>query len=121
MVRKIWVLCCLLLTLAMPVGATNWYWAGRDYGGNQWYIDNDSVVKQESKGVAIVWTKTVSTDGSILIERSVFGRSRYLMVVRTLQYDSNGTLVRDRSYRGTIVSIPPNTVGDAIYRLIWGN
>lgn len=70
--KKLLIALALALSVSVPSFAANWYWIGGSPSGDQCFIDNSSVIKEESlyaPGTALLWIKINHTDGSHTLER----------------------------------------------------
>lgn len=120
MMKKILIICCMLISLAMPTFAANWYWAGADNSNGQWYIDNDSVVKDWNKGIAIIWIKQTKQDGSYTKDEIGITNTRYMLVFKSLHYNSSEQFLYEVPGSQQPISVVPGTVSEDIYDLVWG-
>lgn len=118
--KKILVMCCLLVVMAMPSFAASWYWVGEDKSAGQWYIDNASVHKNSEKGVALIWVKVVNPDGTWNQDQIGVGRTRIMVLFRSLKYDAYGEVIYDFPGDRRPLSVIPGTVSESIYDLVWG-
>lgn len=118
--KKILVMCCLLVVMAMPSFAASWYWAGADHSSGQWYIDNDSVYKDSTKGLAFIWIKQVHPDGTWNQDHIGIGRNGAMMIFRSVKYNTAGEVVYDVELGREVLSVIPGTVSESIYHLVWG-
>ena len=111
----------LILCMSSPVFAANWYWLGYTRSGSQFYVDNDSVQKNEK--YAIVWTKIVHADSSWDTERLFLRRNeKGLAILDDIIYDAHGTVKGVHKFkiaRGNWFPIAPGTMTESLYKSIW--
>jgi len=118
--KKIFIVFMCLLCFSIPCFASSWYWIGASTNGTQYYIDNDSVRKNNH--YAIVWVKISNPDGTSSIEQLFFNHyNKTYAVNRWADYASNGQV----SNSGTpsylnYESIIPDSMGENVYYAIWG-
>lgn len=119
--KKILVMCCLLVVMAMPSFAASWYWVGADRSSGQWYIDNASVYKNQEKGVALIWVKTKNPDGTINLNQIGISRDKAVMLFRSITYDAYGKVIYDvPGNKNDVMAVIPGTASEAVYKLVWG-
>lgn len=116
--KKLFVVLLTLLALSCPAFAADWYYLGNSKDGTQYYIDNSSVEKNEK--AAMVWCKTIDTDGSSSIVQYAFIRNEKLIAILNISnYDANDSYISGYSYALQWGAIVPDTVGELIYYSIW--
>ena len=107
----------VLLSVQQPVLAVDWYYVGETYDNDQFFIDNDSVIKDES--YADVWVKINIEDGYYLLQHIRLDRAnRYMTVLETRVFDPNNRLEETDTEVETD-NIEPGTMAEAVYDLIW--
>ena len=84
----------------MPVLAVNWYYVGTNSSGSVFYIDNSSVIKNKTD--AIFWSKRVSPNGTSSLFQAYMTRSGAVP-----------------NYAQKKMPIPPGSIFDSIWHLIW--
>lgn len=104
----------------MPTFASNWYWVGAGNNGVQWFIDNDSVIKNYRTGYATLWLKSNNPDGTSSNGEVQVTRRRFFRLLYLYKYDANKNVTSGSTINGSFIAIPPDSVGEAIYYLVWG-
>ncbi len=97
--------------------AADWYWIGPDSSGSQWYIDNQSATKEY--GTATVWVKIVRTNGTYDLCQYKVTKDKQVAGVQFITYDANNVVINSSSVYPVFETIAPESMGDALYRLIW--
>lgn len=120
--KKIIVALVILLTCmgSILIDAANWYWVDSDSSGNQWYIDNQSASK--SYGVAVVWVKIVSEDGTYNLDQLEITRDRKMTILQAVAYNADNKLISSYSFdpwERKYFPVQPDSAGEAIYNLVW--
>lgn len=119
--KRICILALCLMALYMPTFASNWYWVGGDSNGTQWFIDNDSVSKDYREGYATIWVKLNESNGTYTKESAQVSRARLFRILSIYKYDPNGAVIFGGDINTSFSAIPPDSMGEAIYYLVWGH
>lgn len=120
--KKTIVALAILLTCMgfIPSDAANWYCIGADSSGNQWYIDNQSASK--SYGVAVVWVKIVSEDGTYNLCQLEITRDRKMAILQAAAYNADHepiNLYTVDTWQKKYDAVTPDSMGEAIYDSVW--
>ena len=120
--KKTIVALVILLTCMgfIPIEAANWYWVDSDSSGNQWYIDNQSASK--SYGVAVVWVKIVSEDGTYNLCQLEITRDRKMAILQAAAYNADHEpidLYTVDPWQKKYDAVTPDSMGEAIYNSVW--
>lgn len=120
--KKFFLSLLVIVCLSSPAFAASWYYVGRATPSNTvLYIDNASVYKNEY--AAIVWLKKVSPDGRRGIARMYFTHTPpTYTLLSAVYYAPNGSVIRNveiPANRRRTMSIPPDTMVDNVWHLIW--
>lgn len=120
--KKFFLSLLVIVCLSSPAFAASWYYVGRATPSNTlFYIDNASVYKNTN--AAIIWIKRVMPDGSHGIAREYFTHTPpTATLLSIIDYAPNGTVIRSVEFpanRRRTMSIPPDTILDDIWHLIW--
>ena len=120
--KKIIVALVILLTCmgSILIDAANWYWVDSDSSGNQWYIDNQSASK--SYGVAVVWVKIVSEDGTYNLCQLEITRDRKMAILQIAEYNADHepiNLYTVDPWQKKYDAVTPDSMGEAIYNSVW--
>ena len=104
------------------VNAADWYYLGESYDGEQYSVDNSSVVKDDKE--AVVWIRVNNPNGEYYLERVRLNRNNF--TIQTLDvkpFYSDGTPYAEDEYYfdPSVDSIPPDSMGEELYHLLWEN
>lgn len=117
--KKLFICLSLLLCLFTTSFAANWYWVGKSSNGYNYFIDNDTVMKNNKE--AAVWVKITKPSGDTSLNRLWFKRdSHEYTLIEYIDYDSHGTITN--SYRSSVAnwsSVAPDSMSESIYYSIW--
>lgn len=91
--KKILLILVMAISFVMPSFAENWYWIGTSKSGEQWFIDNDSVIKDNQE--ATVWIKANLPDGTSELSRITITRDYRFKQLSYLAYDMNGKVIKN--------------------------
>ena len=122
MMRKIMIALFLLFSCSiMPVLAVNWYYVGTNSSGRAFYIDNSSVIKNKTD--AIVWYKIVSPNGTSTLFQAYMTRTYpSVTLLAFVNYNTSGKVSNSGTvpnYAQKKMPIPPGSISDSIWHLIW--
>ena len=120
--KKIMIALVILLTCmgSILIDAATWYWVDSDSSGNQWYIDNQSASK--SYGVAVVWVKIVSEDGTYNLCQLEITRDRKMAILQAAAYNADHepiNLYTVDTWQKKYDAVTPDSMGEAIYNSVW--
>lgn len=112
----------LILSLAAPCFAVNWYWIGTSSTNEyNYYIDNDSV--QKNMQYAVVWVKITNPDASFTMDKIALSHdNRTYIITNSFDYNSDGSLINsyDFSYRrGHWNTIAPGSMIESVFYSVW--
>lgn len=118
--KRLSILVFLVFVLCSQVAfAASWYYIGPDLNGDQIYIDNESV--QKNNNYAIVWVKTIKPDNTVWqMQQKVDHIYKTITLMYVIVYDANGNVTNSGADTDSIPIIP-GSVGDMIYHAIWSN
>ena len=119
--KRVIILALCLMALSMPTFASNWYWVGSDKSGTQWFIDNDSVSKDYSDGYATIWVKLNKSDGTSIKSSLQVLMNRRIRIIDAYGYDKNGDFIAGANVTTSFFEIPPDSIDEVIYYLVWGH
>lgn len=116
---------CLAAFLLMGVLATsniasaaNWYYAGRSSGGDTYFIDNDSVEKNNHQ--ATMWVRVMDTDGTVTLYLIHINRgSRTMRFLSGVEYNKAGEVVASSNQPTAWKAIVPDSMMDVFFDLVW--
>lgn len=116
--KKILLILVMAISFVMPSFAENWYWIGASKSGEQQFIDNDSVIKDNQE--ATVWIKANLPDGTSELSRITITRDYRFKQLSYLAHDMNGKVIKNvpMDLWGWL-DIPPGSTAEAIYHVIW--
>lgn len=122
MMRKIMIALFLLFSCSiMPVLAVNWYYVGTNSSGSVFYIDNSSVIKNKTD--AIFWSKRVSPNGTSSLFQAYMTRTYpSVTLLAFVNYNTSGKVSNSGTvpnYAQKKMPIPPGSIFDSIWHLIW--
>ena len=112
-----------MITLSYPALAADWYWINSNDTSTV-YIDRDSIHK--TTNTVELWVKVTESNYSnkYILIRYKFMHSGYYEVLQAIEYDNNGQLIASHDYQyspfETQMAIPPESIAEKIYHLIWG-
>ena len=101
--------------------ASSWYWVGEDTTGDQYYIDNNSVLKNYN--YAVIWVKINRADGTFSVQRLKLDHmyKRCALLYYT-NYDSNGNVIdSETNDYPDYEPIVPDSMGETYYYAVWRN
>ena len=115
MLKRIVLLAVLLISLGstMSWAANHWYYVGTK-GGVSFYIDNDTVQKNDKN--AYVWVKMANSRGGEIWAHILV--SRYDKIFTATELRGPGWRKKVNPYTG-IIPIVPNAPIEKIVELIW--
>lgn len=118
--KKCFLILLFILCISSQVLAADWYFAGGS-SQVQAYIDNSSVRKNERE--AIIWIKYIKPDGNYYLQETRFTRTPpTASILYVIFYDKKGEVISSFStspYERSPESLPPESIGDSIWHLIW--
>ena len=119
--KKIAIVLAVLISCGgfLTSDAINWRFVGKNSSGERWYIDDGSMLKDDSR--ALVWLKWEQEDGYWILRREVT-KDRTIKLLQYVIYDLNGNIVylhKAEPGEYKTYSIPPNTILEDIYNAIW--
>ena len=117
--RRILLILIFILGIGSSAFATSWYYVGTQHeSGYSIYVDNDTVIKNNE--YAVVWTKTLYTNGSYFMERIYVSHDRYMKIMSAFLYNTQGHLIKRYDFsKYQVQEIVPESDGDFLYHLIW--
>lgn len=120
---KKWIIALALLISCsgiLPVNAANWRFIDEDVNGGRWYIDESSVVKEYGKAKA--WIGWKEENGYYWVEQLEINKDRTMAMLYYIVYNPRMEVVDSYAYQSweyKTEPIPPNTVLEGIYNIIW--
>ena len=98
--------------------AANWYYVGRNTGLDTYFIDNDSVKKNNRE--ATMWVRVMDTDGtSALYLLHIDRPSRKMRYLSSVKYNAAGEVVASSHTATEWKAIVPDSMMDVIFDLVW--
>lgn len=98
--------------------AADWYYVNKGSSGGTFFIDNDSVKKNKEE--AVLWIRVVGENGeSVLYRTRINHNSRMVQYLNAIAYDKSGNVVATHNQPTAWEPIPPDSMMESIYNLIW--
>ncbi|MBS4913791.1 MAG: hypothetical protein KHZ77_06445 [Veillonella sp.] len=104
------------------VNAASWYYIGENIDGEQYSVDNDSVVKNDQE--ATMWIRVNNLNGEYYLEQVKITRDKKTMQTLDVKpFYADGTpYAPDEYYFDTSVdTIEEGSMGAELYQLVWAN
>lgn len=112
----------LIFSFITPCFAANWYWIGNDEGVN-YFVDNDSVVKNQHQ--AFVVTKLVFPSGDYkIIQMRMNHDDQTYNFTSLYEYDSHNRMKYTYNYSTDSnlgLSIHINSFTETVYHSLWSD
>lgn len=103
------------------VNAADWYYLGENTDGEQYSVDNSSVVKDDR--VATMWIRVNETNGEHYLEVVRINRVNYTMQtldVKPFHADGTPYAADEFYFDNTVDTIPEGSMGEELFYLVWG-
>lgn len=122
MMKKYLLTLFLIFSFITPCFAANWYWIGNDDGVN-YFVDNDSVVKNQHQ--AFVVTKLVFPSGDYkIIQMRMNHDDQTYKFTSLYEYDSHNRMKYTYNYStgsNLGLTIHANSFTEAVYHSLWSD